>query len=218
MGLQQLGFNFFEEEPAKETKAAEKLLDKVPIPNESKEETLAAEEPILFEEATVITVEAEVRDLAFMVEEPAEAVLVRNASKTGNNPAKKNTRGRMKLSDMDGVVDLVEVPEDEQLFQKRYYNIGVVSEMFKVNVSLIRFWENEFDILKPKKNGKGDRLFRPEDIKNLQLIYHLLREKKYTIEGARDFLKKNKKNSETFAVIESLKKTKAFLLELKANL
>ena len=197
MGLQQLGFNFFDEEPAKETKAAEKLLDNVTIPNESKEETVAVEASILFEEATVIAVEAEVRDLAFMVEEPAEVVLATNTVKAGNNPAKKNTRGRMKLSDMDGAVDLVEVPDDEQLFQKRYYNIGVVSEMFKVNVSLIRFWENEFDILKPKKNGKGDRLFRPEDIKNLQLIYHLLREKKYTIEGARDFLKKNKKNSET---------------------
>ena len=218
MGLQQLGFNFFEDEPAKETKAAEKLLDKVTIPNESKEEMVAVEAPILFEEPTVIAVEAEVRDLAFTVEEPADAVLATNKVKAGNNPAKKNTRGRMKLSDMDGAVDLVEVPDDEQLFQKRYYNIGVVSDMFKVNVSLIRFWENEFDILKPKKNGKGDRLFRPEDIKNLQLIYHLLREKKYTIEGARDFLKKNKKNSETFAVIESLKKTKDFLLELKANL
>jgi DNA-binding transcriptional MerR regulator len=218
MGLQQLGFNFFDEEPAKETKAAEKLLDKVPIPNESKEETLAAEEPILFEEVTVITVEAEVRDLAFMVEEPAEAVLVRNASKTGNNPAKKNTRGRMKLSDMDGVVDLVEVPEDEQLFQKRYYNIGVVSEMFKVNVSLIRFWENEFDILKPKKNGKGDRLFRPQDIKNLKLIHHLLRERKYTIEGAKDFLKKSKLADQRFGLIDSLKDLRGFLLEIKAGL
>ena len=57
--------------------------------------------------------------------------------------------------------------------------------MFKVNISLVRFWENEFDILKPKKNGKGDRLFRPEDVKNLNLIYHLLREKKYTIDGAK---------------------------------
>jgi DNA-binding transcriptional MerR regulator len=218
MGLQQLGFNFFDEEPAIETKADEKLLDEVSIPNESKEERVAVEASILLEEATVIPVEAEVRDLAFMVEEPVEAVLITNTVKTANNPLKKNTRGRMKLSDMHGVVDLVDVPDDELLFQKRYYNIGAVSEMFKVNVSLIRFWENEFDILKPKKNGKGDRLFRPEDIKNLQLIYHLLREKKYTIEGARDFLKKNKKNSETFAVIESLKKTKAFLLELKANL
>lgn len=218
MGLQQLGFNFFAEEPAKETKAEEKLLNEGSAPIENMEQTADIEQPLLIKEANVIEVEKEVRDLAFMVEETPVAVLETKTLKTVYNPAKKNTRGRMKLSDMDGVVDLVEVPDDEQLFQKRYYNIGAVSDMFKVNVSLIRFWENEFDILKPKKNGKGDRLFRPEDIKNLQLIYHLLREKKYTIEGARDFLKKNKKNSETFAVIESLKKTKAFLLELKANL
>ncbi|RYY71633.1 MAG: MerR family transcriptional regulator [Chitinophagaceae bacterium] len=119
---------------------------------------------------------------------------------------------------MDVLVDLVEVPEDQLLFQKRYYGIGEVSAMFKVNISLIRFWENEFDILKPKKNGKGDRLFRPEDVKSLQLIYHLLREKKYSIAGAKDFLKKNKQTEEAFATIETLKKTKAFLLDLKANL
>ncbi len=94
---------------------------------------------------------------------------------------------------MNASVDLVDIPEDEILFQKSYYSIGSVAQMFKVNQSLLRFWENEFDILKPKKNGKGDRLFRPEDIKNLQLIYHLLREKKYTIEGAKEFLKRSKK-------------------------
>lgn len=161
----------------------------------------------------VATVELEideaVRDLDFVVKEIRPVPL-----RTG----KKSTRGRMKLSDMDILVDLVDVPADEVLFQKRYYNIGAVSDMFKVNISLIRFWENEFDILKPKKNGKGDRLFRPEDIKNLQLIYHLLREKKYTIDGAKDFLKKNKKAEDSFAVIGSLKKIKSFLLELKSNL
>jgi DNA-binding transcriptional MerR regulator len=118
---------------------------------------------------------------------------------------------------MNAVSDLIEVPEDEILFQKRYYSIGAVSEMFKVNVSLIRFWENEFDILKPKKNGKGDRLFRPEDVKNLKMIYHLLRDRKYTIEGAKEFLKKNKKVEENFAVLEGLKKLKLFLNEMKAN-
>jgi DNA-binding transcriptional MerR regulator len=95
--------------------------------------------------------------------------------------------------------------------------MGAVSEMFKVNLSLIRFWENEFDILNPKKNGKGDRLFRPEDIKNLKLIYHLLRERKYTIEGAKDFLKKSKHADKKFQMIESLKDLKSFLLELKAS-
>ena len=131
---------------------------------------------------------------------------------------KKLTRGRMSLKDMDAGIDLIEVPDDEVLFQKMYYAISVVADMFKVNQSLIRFWENEFDILKPKKNGKGDRLFRPEDIKSLKLIYHLLRERKYTIEGAKEFLKKNKRADEKFATIESLKKLKGFLNELKAGL
>lgn len=130
----------------------------------------------------------------------------------------KSKRGRMKLSDMDACVSMVEVPDDETLFSKRYYSIGAVSAMFNVNASLLRFWENEFSILKPKKNGKGDRFFRPEDIKNLQMIYHLLRERKYTIEGAREFLKKNKKADERFAMIESLKKLRSFLIELKTNL
>ncbi len=131
---------------------------------------------------------------------------------------RKSTRGRMSLKELDTGADLIEIPEDEILFQKLYYSIGTVADMFKVNQSLIRFWENEFDILKPRKNGKGDRLFRPEDVKNLKLIYHLLRERKYTIEGAKEFLKNSKKAEEKFAMIESLKKIKAFLLELKANL
>lgn len=131
---------------------------------------------------------------------------------------KKITRGRMSLKDMDTGADLIEVPEDEVLFQKMYYTMSMVADMFKVNQSLIRFWENEFDLLKPKKNGKGDRLFRPEDVKNLKLIYHLLRERKYTIEGAKDFLKHNKKADEKYMLIESLKRIKGFMNELKANL
>ncbi len=131
---------------------------------------------------------------------------------------KKQSRGRMSLKDMDAGLDLIEVPEDEVLFEKMYYPIGIVADMFKVNQSLIRFWENEFDVLKPKKNGKGDRLFRPEDVKNLKLIYNLLRERKYTMEGAKDFLKNNKKADDKFAMIESLKKLKLFLNELKLNL
>jgi DNA-binding transcriptional MerR regulator len=130
----------------------------------------------------------------------------------------KSTRGRMSIKDMEATVGLIDVPEDEELFTKSYYTIGKVATMFKVNQSLIRFWENEFDVLKPKKNGKGDRLFRPEDVKNLKLIYTLLRERKYTLEGAKDFIKKNKKIDEKFEMIEHLKKLKSFLLELKATL
>ncbi len=131
---------------------------------------------------------------------------------------KKSTRGRKSLKEMCEGVGLIDVPEDDILFQKSYYPIGKVAEMFKVNPSLLRLWENEFDVLKPKKNGKGDRLFRPEDIKNLQLIFHLMRERKYTMEGAKEFIKNHKKADEKFAAIESLKKLKAFLHELKANL
>jgi DNA-binding transcriptional MerR regulator len=133
-------------------------------------------------------------------------------------PGTKSTRGRKSLKDAGITVDLIDVPEDEILFQKSYYSIGKVAEMFKVNQSQIRMWEKEFDVLKPKKNGKGDRLFRPEDIKNLQLIHHLIRERKYTMEGAKDFIRKNKKADEKFVMIESLKKLKGFLNELKASL
>ena len=113
---------------------------------------------------------------------------------------------------------LLEIPEDEILFKKTYYSIGDVSKMFNENASLIRYWENEFDILKPKKNAKGDRFFRPEDVKNLKLIHHLLRERKYTIEGAKEFLKNNKTAAEKFEMIRSLQKLKSFLNELKASL
>lgn len=130
----------------------------------------------------------------------------------------KSSRGRMKLADMNAMAEKIDVPDDKELFEKSYYSIGTVSAMFKVNQSLIRYWEKEFDILKPKKNGKGDRHFRPEDVKNLKLIYQLLRERKYTIEGAKEFLKKNKNAEMKFAMVESLKKIKTFLHELKANL
>ena len=112
----------------------------------------------------------------------------------------------------------IQVPDDEVLFSKLYYPISDVAKMFNVNISLIRFWEKEFDILKPRKNRKGDRLFRPEDVKNLKLIYFLLKEKRYTIEGAKSFLKKGKKVNEQFETIELLKNIKSMLLELKAGL
>lgn len=129
----------------------------------------------------------------------------------------KSTRGRKSLKEMTASVELVQVPSDEILFQKSYYSIGKVAEMFQVNQSLIRLWEREFDVLKPRKNGKGDRFFRPEDIKNIQLIHHLTREKKYTMEGAKEYFKNNKRADEKFAMIESLKKIKSFLNELRAN-
>jgi len=130
----------------------------------------------------------------------------------------KSGRGRKSIRQISEEADLIQIPEDEVLFQKHYYTMGEVAEMFRVNQSLLRFWEAEFNILQPKKNKKGDRYFRPIDIKNLHLIYHLLRQRKYTIEGAKDFLKKNSKAEEKFETIKKLEEVKRFLLEMKASL
>lgn len=130
----------------------------------------------------------------------------------------KSKRGRKSLKQVAAEADLIEIPGDDILFSKQYYTMRAVAEMFRVNQSLLRFWETEFDILQPRKNKKGDRYFRPVDIKNLHLIYHLLRQRKYTIEGAKEFLKKNKKAEERFEAIQRLQQLKAFLLEWKAQL
>lgn len=145
-----------------------------------------------------------------------EKETVMEITKTMAKPV--STRGRKSLKDIGINADLVQIPEDDILFKKQYYAIGEVAAMFRENQSLIRYWETEFDILQPMKNRKGDRFFRPIDIKNLVLIYDLLRRRKFTIEGAKDYLKNNKKAEEKFAMIQSLEKIKGFLLELKANL
>lgn len=100
--------------------------------------------------------------------------------------------------------------------EKRYYSIGEIAKAFDVNASLIRFWEKEFDILKPKKNAKGNRMFTPEDLKNLKTIYHLVKEKGFTLDGAKDFLKNNKKNPlNTIEIIEKLELIKKQLIIIK---
>jgi DNA-binding transcriptional MerR regulator len=142
-----------------------------------------------------------------------EATVTINTS--GEN---KSRRGRRPLKQLEQEAELVEVPEDEILFKKQYYTIGEVAKMFNVNPSLIRAWENEFDIIEPRKNRKGDRYFRPVDIKNLLLIHQLIRKQKYTLEGAKDYMKKNKNAAERFAMVQSLQKIKSFLLEVKAHL
>ena len=155
------------------------------------------------------------------IKEQRPASLVKE--KIASRPLSK--RGRPSLKTITEKADLIDIPEDDILFKKQYYSIGDVARMFHENQSLIRYWETEFDILQPRKNRKGDRFFRPIDIKNLVLIYDLLRRRKFTIEGAKDFLKKNKNGrpgaepvDEKFQAIQSLNKIKAFLLELKANL
>lgn len=132
-------------------------------------------------------------------------------------PKKKSTRGRKSIKEMEEGLHNVQVPEDEQLFQKQYYSIGEVGAMFGVNGSLLRYWEKEFDF-DLRKNKKGDRFFTPADIKTLQLIYDLVRRRKFTMQGAKDFMKKNKQVDEKYAMIQSLQRMRTFLMELKASL
>jgi DNA-binding transcriptional MerR regulator len=171
--------------------------------------------PVLEVMPVIESIEAEIVLEPVSEEKPGQVIEKRNHP---DPDPKKNARGRKSIREMSLEAARIEVPADEILYTKQYYGIGEVAAMFQVNASLLRYWESEFDVLKPRKNKKGDRFFRPDDIKNLQLIHHLLRERKYTIEGARDFLKKSKKSNKQFETIESLKKIKAFLLEMKAGL
>lgn len=108
---------------------------------------------------------------------------------------------------------------EEQQTEKLYYSIGEVAGILDVNASLIRFWEKEFDLLKPKKNKKGNRLFTREDLENIKLIYHLVKERGFTLQGAKDKLKGGKNNAMSQAdVIQSLQNVKSFLLKIKDEL
>ena len=103
--------------------------------------------------------------------------------------------------------------------EKLYYSIGEVADAFGVNSSLIRFWEKEFDVIQPKKNAKGNRKFTPEDIKNLELIYHLVKERGFTLEGEKTHLKENKQETlNKFDLIRKLENIKAQLQQLKDQL
>ena len=103
--------------------------------------------------------------------------------------------------------------------EKLYYSIGEIATAFNVNASLIRFWDSEFEVLKPKKNAKGNRMFTQEDVKNLQLIYHLVKERGFTLEGAKTHLKQNqKKTLDTFEIITKLETIKTELTKIKNQL
>ncbi|MCG1037516.1 MerR family transcriptional regulator [Polaribacter sargassicola] len=102
---------------------------------------------------------------------------------------------------------------------KSYYKIGEVAKAFNVNTSLIRFWEKEFDIIKPKKNAKGNRLFTPKDISNFKLIYNLVKERGFTLEGAKQKLKKNPESTfDKHEIITRLEAVKAELIKIKNQL
>jgi DNA-binding transcriptional MerR regulator len=197
MGLEQLDlFASFMNEPPVEKKeifSNEKI--KIKIKSKKKPEEIVAPPPIRETVVTEIT------------EEP---VVVSPAG---------NKRGRKSYKEIHATVDLINVPDEDVLQQKLYYSISEVAAWFNVTTSQIRFWENEFDILQPRKNRKGDRLFRVEDIKNLQLIYYLVRNRKFSLEGAKDYLKANKNKAQLqHQLVESLTKFRSFLLELKTNL
>ena len=105
--------------------------------------------------------------------------------------------------------------------EKLYYSIGEVARMFDVNTSLIRFWEKEFEVIKPKKNKKGNRMFTPKDVDNFHLIFHLVKEKGYTLKGAKEILTQENEKVKVDTEIElvkTLKDTKEFLLKLKEQL
>ena len=103
--------------------------------------------------------------------------------------------------------------------EKLYYGIGEVAGAFGVKTSLIRFWEKEFDIIKPKKNAKGNRKFTPEDVRNLELIYHLVKERGFTLEGAKIHLKEERHKTLTnFEIIRKLETIKSTLIKLKNQL
>ncbi len=102
---------------------------------------------------------------------------------------------------------------------KRYYSIGELAKAFDVNASLIRFWDKEFDILKPKKNAKGNRMFTPEDVSNLKLIFHLVKERGFTLEGAKTHLKEGqKKTLDKYEIISKLEAIKMQLNAIKLEL
>jgi len=111
------------------------------------------------------------------------------------------------------------MPKLKTNIEKLFYSIGEVAQMYGVNVSLIRFWENEFDILKPKKNKKGNRMFTKTDLGNLEVIFHLVKERGFTLDGAKKKLKENKKDTiDNISIVKNLKEIRTFLVDLREEI
>ena len=108
------------------------------------------------------------------------------------------------------------ISTSEEKILKRYFTIGEVAEMFDVSKSLIRFWENEFDILKPHKNSKGDRRFTQQNIEQIRLIYHLVKQRGFTLDGAKkEIIQHKSRLKEKQQMIARLESIKSFLVDLK---
>jgi DNA-binding transcriptional MerR regulator len=111
------------------------------------------------------------------------------------------------------------MPYREKTIEKLYYSIGETAKMLDVPISTVRFWENEFDILKPLKNKKGNRMFTPTDIKNLKIIHHLLKEEGMTLPGAKKRISGKWEEAEyKYEINESLQKIKTLLLDLRDSI
>ena len=111
------------------------------------------------------------------------------------------------------------MPYKEKEIEKLFYPIGEVAQMFDVSVSSIRYWEKEFDILKPKKNKKGNRMFTKKDVENLWIIYHLTKERGFTLEGAKKKLRENKTDTiDNIEIISHLKNIRKFLVDFREEL
>lgn len=111
------------------------------------------------------------------------------------------------------------MPYKEKKIEKLFYPIGEVAQMFDVSVSSIRYWEKEFDILKPKKNKKGNRMFTKKDVENLRIIYHLTKERGFTLEGAKRKLRENKTDTiDNIEIISHLKNIRKFLVDFREEL
>ncbi|OFX25695.1 MAG: MerR family transcriptional regulator [Bacteroidetes bacterium GWA2_31_9b] len=111
------------------------------------------------------------------------------------------------------------MPYKEKKVEKLYYSISEVAEMFNVNASLIRYWEKEFDIIKPHKNKKGNRFFTLDDIENFHVIYYLVKELGLTLKGAQKKLKENKEGTiNNFEAVKTLKEIKTLLLEIREEI
>ena len=111
------------------------------------------------------------------------------------------------------------MPYKDKPIEKKYFSIGDVAKMFKVAPSLIRYWEDEFHNIRPKKNSKGNRRYTQKDIKEVEMVYHLVKEKGYTLKGAKELIEKKRTETEdTKEVIDSLKKVRQFLVDLKEEL
>ena len=111
------------------------------------------------------------------------------------------------------------MPYKERTIEKQYFTIGEVAAQFKVAESLVRFWETEFDELKPRRSKKGNRLYTPQDIDTFRTIFHLVKERGYTIPGAREMLRqKGPQLKDKIDAAQAIERVRAFLVSLKKEL